>query len=403
MRPLHQTGRCGSSSRGTLRVVLVAFGITVLASFADGFLPVGRLPVDPVPNYRQQKCRDPSRTSALSRGRQLPFAGPWPNVPRASRFHIHLASASSAANGESQGSDGATASGTAAAHWGQLSAETRRALEAKGIEAFTPVQEASFAPIRGGRDVVARSATGTGKTLAFLVPLIEAMLAGGTPAANEGAPLCMILAPTRELAQQVHREARAIAGEAAQYGSPRGRDGNGASAEGARSGACTSPWEPPAARSLRRQPHRTPPPRAPHPASAPPTPPHPAAPCAPSRCRAAHRAARRCRRTCSAGGSSRCGARRTSCSTRPTRSSTRAFPTRPARPPAFPTLGPNLSALLRSARSPNRTALTSLPATRQIDNIVAATPEVRSRRRGARGPARSAQRAARSAQRAAVS
>jgi len=270
MRPLHQTGRCGSSSRGTLRVVLVAFGITVLASFADGFLPVGRLPVDPVPNYRQQKCRDPSRTSALSRGRQLPFAGPWPNVPRASRFHIHLASASSAANGESQGSDGATASGTAAAHWGQLSAETRRALEAKGIEAFTPVQEASFAPIRGGRDVVARSATGTGKTLAFLVPLIEAMLAGGTPAANEGAPLCMILAPTRELAQQVHREARAIAGKRLSTALLAG-------------GTAMEPQQKALAAGVHiavGTPGRT--------VAPPPTPPHPAAPCAPSRFRAAN-------------------------------------------------------------------------------------------------------------------
>src|SRR5579864_2903494 len=69
----------------------------------------------------------------------------------------------------------------------------------------TPVQNEAIPPALAGRDVVATAQTGTGKTLAFLVPLIQSLTkTGGTPAAGIRA---LILAPTRELALQIHESA----------------------------------------------------------------------------------------------------------------------------------------------------------------------------------------------------
>ena len=70
----------------------------------------------------------------------------------------------------------------------------------------TPVQSEAIPPALAGRDVVATAQTGTGKTLAFLLPVIQSLkkLEAGTPAAGIQA---LILAPTRELALQIHETA----------------------------------------------------------------------------------------------------------------------------------------------------------------------------------------------------
>ncbi|GGH03220.1 DEAD/DEAH box helicase [Silvibacterium dinghuense] len=60
----------------------------------------------------------------------------------------------------------------------------------------TPVQAGAIPPALEGHDVLATAATGTGKTLSFLIPVIERMPAGKTPSA-------LVLLPTRELAMQV--------------------------------------------------------------------------------------------------------------------------------------------------------------------------------------------------------
>lgn len=94
--------------------------------------------------------------------------------------------------------------------------KTLKALERKGFEKLTPVQSQSFARIYEGEDVVARSRTGTGKTLAFGLPLIEKIVSQGLDIPkskykpNEGLPLVLILEPTRELAMQVATELGAI-------------------------------------------------------------------------------------------------------------------------------------------------------------------------------------------------
>jgi ATP-dependent RNA helicase DeaD len=83
-----------------------------------------------------------------------------------------------------------------------LSAPVQSALEAMGFEECTPVQAETIPLLLSGKDLVAQAQTGTGKTAAFGIPLVEAARNG-----RRGLVLC----PTRELAQQVQREVQAIA------------------------------------------------------------------------------------------------------------------------------------------------------------------------------------------------
>ena len=66
----------------------------------------------------------------------------------------------------------------------------------------TPVQASAIPPAMEGKDVLATAQTGTGKTLAFLVPIIERLALDESPRAISA----LILVPTRELAMQVHAE-----------------------------------------------------------------------------------------------------------------------------------------------------------------------------------------------------
>lgn len=47
---------------------------------------------------------------------------------------------------------------------------------ARGVERLFPIQAATFAPLSAGRDLIGRARTGTGKTLAFSLPLIEKLI-----------------------------------------------------------------------------------------------------------------------------------------------------------------------------------------------------------------------------------
>ncbi|WZH53316.1 MAG: DEAD/DEAH box helicase [Nocardioides alkalitolerans] len=74
-------------------------------------------------------------------------------------------------------------------------------LSGLGIDTPTPIQAATLGDSLAGRDVLGRGRTGSGKTYAFLLPLV-ARLSGG-PSARPGAPRALILAPTRELVGQI--------------------------------------------------------------------------------------------------------------------------------------------------------------------------------------------------------
>src|SRR6267143_1585179 len=86
-----------------------------------------------------------------------------------------------------------------------LSDELRRGIAERGYEKPTPVQTAVFGSILAGKDMIVRSKTGTGKTAAFGIPLLE-RIPGGTRKAS-----ALVLCNTRELALQVSQELEALA------------------------------------------------------------------------------------------------------------------------------------------------------------------------------------------------
>lgn len=67
----------------------------------------------------------------------------------------------------------------------------------------TPIQEAAIPVVLEGRDLLACAQTGTGKTAAYLLPVIERLVEDGYP---QDSVNCVVMAPTRELAQQIDRQ-----------------------------------------------------------------------------------------------------------------------------------------------------------------------------------------------------
>lgn len=88
-----------------------------------------------------------------------------------------------------------------------LKAELLRAIEAQGFTSPTPIQAKSIPVILDGRDVMASAQTGTGKTAAFALPILQAIEIGPTQTRQ---PRALILTPTRELAAQVHDSVRTL-------------------------------------------------------------------------------------------------------------------------------------------------------------------------------------------------
>ncbi|KAF1357016.1 hypothetical protein BDV97DRAFT_394881 [Delphinella strobiligena] len=76
-----------------------------------------------------------------------------------------------------------------------------------GFEKPTPIQSQTIPAIMSGRDIIGVAKTGSGKTVAFLLPMFR-HIKDQRPLANMEGPIGLVLAPTRELAQQIHRECR---------------------------------------------------------------------------------------------------------------------------------------------------------------------------------------------------
>jgi len=92
-----------------------------------------------------------------------------------------------------------------------LQAELVRAVQALGYDTPTPIQLSAIHPVLDGRDLLAAAQTGTGKTAAFALPLLQRLHDEQPHPRGPRAPRALVLVPTRELAAQV--------GEAfAQYG-----------------------------------------------------------------------------------------------------------------------------------------------------------------------------------------
>ena len=92
----------------------------------------------------------------------------------------------------------------------ELHSSSKRALvEDMGLQTMTEVQAKTFNAALSGKDVLARARTGTGKTLAFLIPIVERIISN--PIYLPGKSIsCLIMAPTRELAIQIGDEAEKL-------------------------------------------------------------------------------------------------------------------------------------------------------------------------------------------------
>ena len=84
-----------------------------------------------------------------------------------------------------------------------LQSELQSAITRRGYTTPTPIQDQAIPPLLSGRDVVGIANTGTGKTAAFLIPLIQKVL-------SDRSQKVLIIAPTRELAVQIEEELRAF-------------------------------------------------------------------------------------------------------------------------------------------------------------------------------------------------
>lgn len=84
-----------------------------------------------------------------------------------------------------------------------ISDELLDALDAMQFEECTPIQEQTIDPILEGHDLIACAQTGTGKTAAYLLPVIDLLAETERP---DHAVRCVVMVPTHELAQQIDRQ-----------------------------------------------------------------------------------------------------------------------------------------------------------------------------------------------------
>lgn len=84
--------------------------------------------------------------------------------------------------------------------------ELAEGLDAMGFEKPTPIQESAIPVIMEGRDIIACAQTGTGKTAAFILPVLNKIAKSGSTGLNT-----LILAPTRELAIQIDQQIQGFA------------------------------------------------------------------------------------------------------------------------------------------------------------------------------------------------
>ncbi|MBK9122596.1 MAG: DEAD/DEAH box helicase [Chloroflexi bacterium] len=93
----------------------------------------------------------------------------------------------------------------------KLSDPLLKAVNEKGYRTPTPVQQQAIPPVLSGRDLIGCAQTGTGKTAAFALPILERMLAARAQRQSERRAIrVLVLTPTRELASQIEDEFRSF-------------------------------------------------------------------------------------------------------------------------------------------------------------------------------------------------
>ena len=139
----------------------------------------------------------PARASFAAAGRS---AGESSWLESTSTRAVHASAAASAWNAPTT---------VAFKDLGLCDASLRAITAVKKFEFATAVQDQTLPHIMDGKDVLARAKTGSGKTIGFLLPAIEALARDGG-AARRGRPRVLVLSPTRELATQILDEAKAL-------------------------------------------------------------------------------------------------------------------------------------------------------------------------------------------------
>ncbi|CAH8387740.1 unnamed protein product [Eruca vesicaria subsp. sativa] len=98
----------------------------------------------------------------------------------------------------------------------RISDPLKAKLKEKGIEALFPIQASTFDMVLDGADLVGRARTGQGKTLAFVLPILESLINGPAKSKRKNGygrpPSVLVLLPTRELAKQVYADFEAYGG-----------------------------------------------------------------------------------------------------------------------------------------------------------------------------------------------
>ncbi|QHS71794.1 DEAD-box RNA helicase PRP5 [Saccharomyces paradoxus] len=99
--------------------------------------------------------------------------------------------------------------------WSQLGLSTDTMIlitEKLRFGSLTPIQSQALPAIMSGRDVIGISKTGSGKTISYLLPLLRQVKAQRPLSKHETGPMGLVLAPTRELALQIHEEVTKFTG-----------------------------------------------------------------------------------------------------------------------------------------------------------------------------------------------
>ncbi len=86
-----------------------------------------------------------------------------------------------------------------------LDSRLMQGIKLAGYQTATPIQEAAIPAALRGRDIIGTAQTGTGKTAAFVLPILDKLLDG-----QRGMPRALIVTPTRELAEQIHQVTKTL-------------------------------------------------------------------------------------------------------------------------------------------------------------------------------------------------
>lgn len=140
-------------------------------------------------SFRRNRFQPKSKSRGFQRGRQAPH--PSTHVSRYINKEVET---------------GKTQEYTAHHQFSDfpIAAELKNNIATRGYTTPTPIQDQAIPPILGGRDVIGIANTGTGKTAAFLIPLIHKIIQNRSERA-------LIVVPTRELAVQIEEELKAFA------------------------------------------------------------------------------------------------------------------------------------------------------------------------------------------------